>query len=226
MKKIAPHFPDKLLLFETISGKVRKHEIIALLWLATIATQGDEESNLIEVGCHHGRFLLNLHRYLEILKAPAKITGIDWSQNHRLHAEQLEELPSRDLIGHLILGSKGVAIRDEDPLGVNYSEFHPISFCLINGDHTFTGVRRESTRIMEAMEAAGRQNSIIAWHAYENVTKNNWNGVKKYVDGLTLPNVHYIDGTQIAFRILFPTPHLKNEMKQLQVSHNFDRNRS
>ena len=166
-----------------------ENETAFLCWLSD-RTSGD----LLEIGCRDGQTTrrLALHNLAKVIHA------LDFTGEPTMCAEQLYEK-----VGEIAEHARrlpNVRVHDVNSRLLDYRRFgRPISMILIDGDHSYEGVRADSELAFAYLE--GRDDASIAWHDYGHVPgRADWIGVDRYLNEIgKTRTIRVVSGTNLAF---------------------------
>ncbi len=161
-----------------------------LCWLAD-RTSGD----LLEIGCRDGQTTrrLALHNLARVIHA------LDFTGEPTMCAEQLYEKVGE--VAEHARGLPNVRVYDVNSRILDYTVFSPrqISMILIDGDHSYEGVRADSEKAFAYLD--GCVEGSIAWHDYGHVPgRADWIGVNRYLHEVARErSIRIVEGTNLAF---------------------------
>lgn len=156
------------------------------------------DGDILEIGCNIGRTTVELAKHNPL----KKIIGIDYSESKNLMVSQQKgECPGKNL-GRLAKNMENVEIINIKSEDFNYENYPNIRFIFIDGDHSYSGVKKDSEKAIPHIKKYG---GIILWHDYHDTTE--WCGVKKYIDELISnnENIKIIKDSWLAIMIVNKT---------------------
>lgn len=170
-------FPEEaksIVLADDTFGFTAPDEVRCLCWLSK-KTQG----SILEIGCHEGRTT----RELALANPDRFVIGVDYTgEEDFLCPEQKYEKPKS--VGTLAASLPNVKLFDCKSSDFPDRWDHtPIGFIFVDANHTYDGVRTDTSVALEIMMGhveLGGHGGIIAWHdCYDNAPE--WVGVKTFL---------------------------------------------
>lgn len=166
-------------------------DTLFLLWLS-----GLTGGNIVEIGANAG-----LTTYHLAVSNPTKIIyAIEPEAGgvSKVPAVQMDEVPTEPFRWCKDLPNvKPLAIPSGD---LDYAKLDDVTLVFIDGDHSYEGVKADSTKALEYLRRSSSPNRFIVWHDYT-PNPHLWLGVGAYLhwDLWNKLEIYHVTGTAVAF---------------------------